>query len=92
MKISSAIGYRSCLASFGIRRRLFQSIQFQHHVSVTRSYATGPSTFKPAPKAKHVKPGSQMETKKASKELEDRIAAIPIENYRNFSIVAHVVS
>ncbi|ANB13002.1 GTPase GUF1 [Sugiyamaella lignohabitans] len=33
---------------------------------------------------------SKTEIRVASKELQDRIAAIPVENYRNFSIVAHV--
>lgn len=32
----------------------------------------------------------KVESKIASKELEERIRAIPIENYRNFAIVAHV--
>lgn len=40
--------------------------------------------------APKIKAGTRSETKVASKELQDRIMAIPIENYRNFSIVAHV--
>lgn len=55
-----------------------------------RLYSSSTNTAAPSGGVK-LKPGAKTETVIASKELQDRIKAIPVENYRNFSIVAHVV-
>lgn len=92
MSLTSLYCYRGFLTKMGRGKQMLSLLQPPFKTSTLRYYATGPSTLKVPPKPKNFKPGAQIETKKASKEIEDRISAIPIENYRNFSIVAHVVS
>jgi elongation factor 4 len=74
---------RQCLGSFAWRRAAPRAIRAPRflpvqssHSAVSRSFATSP--------------GRKAQAIKIPLEIEQRVAAIPIERFRNFCIVAHV--